>query len=65
MNPLFGTPTFRWLPAKAKIQTRFLLFYTKVPEGFTRIDDVTLEGGRLAIVDRSGQRLVLSASRGL
>lgn len=65
MNPLFGTPTFRWLPAKAKIQTRFLLFYTKVPEGFTRIDDVTLQGGKLAIVDRSGQRLVLAASREL
>jgi len=65
MNPLFGTPTFRWLPAKARIQTRFLLFYTTVPEGFTRIDDVTLEGGQLTILDRSGRRLVLAASRGL
>jgi hypothetical protein len=65
MSPLFGTPAFRWLPAKAKLQTRFLLFYTRVPEGFTRIDDVVLEGGKLTIVDRSGQRLVLPASRGL
>ena len=65
MSPLFGTPTFRWLPAKAKIQTRFLLFYVHAPEGFTRIDDVVLEGGRLTVVDRSGQRLVLPASRGL
>ena len=53
------------LPAKAKIQTRFLLFYVKVPEGFARIDDVRLEGGKLMIVDRSGLRLVLPASRGL
>ena len=65
MSPLFGTPTFRWLPAKAKLQTRFLFFYVKVPEAFTRIDDVQLNGGKLTIVDRSGQRLVLPAARGL
>jgi hypothetical protein len=65
MSPLFGTPTFRWLPAKAKLQTRFLMFYARVPEGFSRIDDVVLEGGNMTIVDRSGKRLVLPASRGL
>jgi hypothetical protein len=64
MSPLFATPTFRWLAAKAKIQTRFLLFYTRVPDGFSRIDDVVLEGGKLTIVDRSGLRVVLPASRG-
>jgi hypothetical protein len=65
MSPLFGTPTFRWLPAKAKIQTRFLMFYARVPDGFTRIDDVMLEDGKITVVDRSGLRLVLPASRGL
>ena len=65
MSPLFGTPTFRWLPAKARLQTRFLLFYVRVPEGFTRIDDVVLEGGKITVVDRSGLRLVMPASRGL
>ena len=65
MSPLFGTPTFRWLPAKATLQTRFLIFYARVPEGFSRIDDVVLEGGNMTIVDRSGKRLVLPASRGL
>ncbi|MDR3700729.1 MAG: hypothetical protein P4L56_13880 [Candidatus Sulfopaludibacter sp.] len=65
MSPLFGTPTFRWLPAKARLQTRFLLFYARAPEGFTRVDDVVLEGGKLTIVDRSGLRLVLPASREL
>ena len=54
MSPLFGTPTFRWLPAKAKLQTRFLMFYARVPEGFTRIDDVVLEGGKLTVVDDRG-----------
>jgi hypothetical protein len=65
MSPLFGTPTFRWLPAKAKLQTRFLLFYVRAPDSFARIDDVLLEGGKIVIVDRSGLRLVLPASRGL
>jgi hypothetical protein len=65
MSPLFGTPTFRWLPAKSTIETRFLMFYTKVPGDFTGIDDVTLDGGRLTILDRSGKRLILTASKGL
>jgi hypothetical protein len=65
MSSLFGTPTFRWLPAKSTIETRFLMFYTKVPDDFTKIDDVILEGGRLAILDRSGKRVVLTASKGL
>jgi hypothetical protein len=65
MSPLFGVPTFRWLPAKSKIENHFVIFYTHVPEAFTKIDDVTLKDGKLTIVDRSGSRLVLTASRGL
>jgi hypothetical protein len=65
MSPLFGTPTFRWLPAKATIETRFLLFYTRVPDDFTRIDDVVLEHGKLTIVDHSGKRLALAAGKEL
>ena len=66
MNPLFGTPTFRWLPAKSKIKTRFLMFYTPVPDGFSRVDDVTLEGDKLTIEDwTSGKRVVLAAALGL
>ncbi len=65
MSPLFGIPTFRWLPAKAKIETRFLMFYTKVPEGFTKIDDVTLHDGKLTIVDHSGKTMTLAAARQL
>jgi hypothetical protein len=41
------------------------MFYARVPDGFTRIEDVTLEGGKLTIVDRSKQRLVLTASQGI
>ena len=65
MSPLFGTPTFRWLPAKSRIETRFLMFYTTVPEGFTKIENVTFENGKITVLDRSGKSVTLAASRGL
>jgi hypothetical protein len=62
-NPMFGTPTFRWLPAKSKIRSRFLLFYARVPDGLTRVDEITLAGGVLTIEDRAaGKRFALPAS---
>jgi hypothetical protein len=66
MHSLFDTPVYRWLPAKSKIESHFLLYYARVPEGFGRVDDVRLENGRLIIEDRSAKKqTVLSASRGL
>lgn len=63
LNSLFGTPVFRWLPAKSKIESRFLLFYTKAPEGFTRVDDVKLENGKLIVEDQKAKKqITLSAS---
>jgi hypothetical protein len=55
-----------WLPAKSKISSAFLMFYARTPEGFRKVDDVVLEGGRLTVEDRaSGKKLILAASRGL
>ena len=66
MGAMFDTPTFRILPAKAKISTSFLIFYTRTPEGFERVDDIQLEGGHLTIRDRKNDKvIVLSASRTL
>jgi len=63
---LFDTPTYRWLPAKSKIGSAFLMFYTRTPDGFRKVDNVVLEGGRLTIDDRaSGIKIVLPASRPL
>jgi len=63
---LFDAPVYRWLPAKSKIGSAFLMFYTRTPEGFRKVDDVTLDGGRLVIEDRAaGKRVTLSASGGL
>ncbi len=65
-NTLFDTPTYRWLPAKSRIQSSFVMFYTRTPDGFTRVDDVVMADGKLTIEDRAaGKRIVLAASRGL
>ena len=50
---LFDTPTYRWLAAKGKIKTRFLLFYARTPAGFDKVDNVTLGNGEIVISDRS------------
>jgi hypothetical protein len=64
--PLFGAPTYRWLPAKSAIETRFLLFYARTPEGMSKVDDVRLENGKLIIEDRAAAKtLTLAASLGL
>jgi hypothetical protein len=65
-GPLFDTPVFRMLAARSKITSSFLMFYTQVPDGFSRVDDVRLEGGTLTIEDRTAARTVrLAASRQL
>jgi hypothetical protein len=63
MGKLFGQEAFRWLPAKSKIGSRYIMFYTKVPEGFSKVDDVRHEGGNLIIEDKSaGKTIRLAAS---
>jgi hypothetical protein len=65
-TPLFGAPMYRWLPAKSAIETRFLLFYARAPEGMRKVDDVRLENGKLIIEDRAaGKTIALAASLGL
>ena len=63
LNKMFDTPVYRWLPAKSKIATRFLLFWVKSPEGMTRVDDVRLENGKIIVQDRAaGKTVTLAAS---
>jgi hypothetical protein len=66
MGSLFETPTYRWLPAKSIIKTRFLIYFARVPEGFSKVDDVRMENNHITIEDRSSQKqVVLAASSGL
>lgn len=63
---MFGTPLFRWLPAKSTIRTKFLLFYARVPDGFTKVDDVRLENHQIVIEDHTAHKQVtLAATLGL
>ena len=65
-NSMFDTPTYRWLPALSKIGSSFVMFYTRTPDGFTRVDDVVLADGTLTIEDRAaGKKIALRTSRGL
>lgn len=65
-GPLFDSPVFRIARAKSTLGSSFLMFYTTVPDGFLKVDDVRLEGGRLMIEDRGNQRTIaLAASRTL
>lgn len=62
MGSLFETPAYRWLPAKSKIGSRFLVFYAPVPEGFTRVDDVRVEGGQVVVEDKAAGKVVRLAA---
>jgi hypothetical protein len=62
LNTLFDTPTYRWLPARSRIGTHFLMFYTHAPEGMRKIDDVRLEKGQLTIEDRGARKQVTLAA---
>ncbi len=65
-GPLFDTPVFRVARAKSTMGSSFLMFYTAVPDGFQKVDDVRLEDGRLVIEDRAAKRVItLAASRTL
>lgn len=66
MGRLFDTATFRWLPAKSTITTRFVFFYTRVPAKFTKVDDVRHDNGEIILEDKSaGLTVRLTASRPL
>jgi hypothetical protein len=65
-GPLFGTPTFRWLRAKGKLETHFLFYYARIPDGLKKVDDVRLENQQIVIEDHGNRKTVtLAASRGL
>ena len=51
-NKFFGQLLYRWLPAKSKIETSFVLFWTRTPEGFQGVDDIQIKGGKLRVTDR-------------
>jgi hypothetical protein len=64
LGHMFDTPVFRWLPARSKIESRFLFFYTPVPAGFGRVSDIRVEPGRIVVEDGAARlRVELPASQ--
>jgi hypothetical protein len=61
-NPTLGAPTFRWLGAKARIASRFLMFWTRVPESLTGVRDVRLENGDIVVTGDPSETFTLKTS---
>jgi hypothetical protein len=57
-NSMWGTLLYRWLPAKSKITSKVLEFYTKVPAGMVNVDDVRVENGAIVVEDRAAKLTV-------
>lgn len=59
----FGTPLFRWLPARSKIESTYLMFLVRTPEGFRGVGDVELREGEIQIKDQlTNQAMTLKTS---
>lgn len=61
---MFGTPTYRWLAAKSKVNTRFLIFYAHTPQRFDKVDDVSMKNGQIVITDRAANKEIKLAAAG-
>jgi len=64
-HAMFGAPTYRWLPARGRISAKFLVFWTRTPEGFSSIENVSMAEDTIRVADASGMVLSLKSSLGL
>ncbi len=64
-GPLFGKPTYRWLPAKSNAQVRFLILLLQVPEAFRGVARVSVALGKIEVVESGarGRNLSVAADR--
>jgi hypothetical protein len=58
LGSLFEAPTYRWLPAKSAIDSVFLMFYARIPDGFTRVEVVQLENNRIVVSVRTAGKQI-------
>lgn len=61
-GPLFGERTYRWLPAKAKAQVRFLILLFEVPQTFRGIASVSVGKRRIDVVESGVRGRMLSVA---
>jgi hypothetical protein len=61
-GPLFGEPTYRWLPAKSKVQVRFLILLFEVPATFRGVARVSVGNRRIKVVESGVRARTLSVA---
>ena len=61
-GPLFGETTYRWLPAKSKVQIRFLILLLKVPDTFRGVARVSVGRKKVDVVESGVRRQALSVA---
>ncbi len=61
-GPLFGEPTYRWLPAKSQARVRFLIMLFEVPETFRGVGDVSIAKRKIDVVESGGRGRKLSVA---
>ena len=61
-GPLFGEPTYRWLPAKSKARVRFLILLFDVPETFCGVKSVSVSNRKINIVESGTRGRALSVA---
>lgn len=59
-GPLFGEPTYRWLPAKSRAQVRFLILLLEVPETFRGVASVSIAKSKINVVESGAHGQTLS-----
>jgi hypothetical protein len=64
-GPLFGEPTYRWLPAKSEAQVRFLILLFEVPETFRGVGSVSVAGKKIVVAESGlrGRKLAVAADK--
>jgi hypothetical protein len=61
-GPLFGKPTYRWLPAKCQARVRFLILLFEVPETFCGVTSVSVMKKKINVVESGARGRKLSVA---
>ena len=59
-GPLFGEKTYRWLPARSSLTTRYLIMLFKTPENFAGVRSVEVDRGQAVVRESAGAERQLS-----
>jgi hypothetical protein len=61
-GPLFGTPTFRRIPARSELRAPYVAFLSKVSSGWRSIRDIQAMPNKIIVTEERGEQLELQAT---